>query len=157
MKDKRREEKRRGDQDGREEKRDERRDDFVEKCLKPKKKPPDELAQHVSRKIPFGRFFPIFPLKVPESYRVFNCLHDSILRTAGINSEIFFGRTVRRERSTGTTMKRRRGYLRNLRIDGRCKKCRTLPVKKGNVPKMAPSEAVKTRCARNRGRPCLPI
>ena len=30
--------------------RDERRDDFVGKCLKPKK-PPDELAQHVSKKI----------------------------------------------------------------------------------------------------------
>ena len=47
-------------------------------------------------KIFFGRIIPPFFFETSESDRVFNYLHDSnsIFRTAGINSEIFFGRTV---------------------------------------------------------------
>ena len=58
--------------------------------------PPDELAQNVSKKIPFGRIIPPFFFESSESDRVFNYLHDSnsIFWARGINSEIFSGGTV---------------------------------------------------------------
>ena len=48
------------------------------------------------KKIPSGRIIPLFFFGRSESYRVFNCLHDSnsIFRAGGIISETFFGRTV---------------------------------------------------------------
>ena len=54
--------------------------------------PPDELAQKCFEKKSFLHFF----FESSESDRVFNYLHDSnsIFRARGINSEIFFGRTV---------------------------------------------------------------
>ena len=39
--------------------------------------PPDELAQNVSKKIPFERIIPTFFFESSESDRVFNYLHDS--------------------------------------------------------------------------------
>ena len=59
--------------------------------------PPDELAQNVSKKIPFRRIIPPFFFESSESDRVFNYLHDSnsIFRAAGTNSETFSGGTVR--------------------------------------------------------------
>ena len=58
---KRREEKRRGEEIKMEGKRRETKEDMILlKSVSNQKNPPDELAQHVSRKIPFGRFFQIF-------------------------------------------------------------------------------------------------
>ena len=62
--------------------------------------PPDELAQNVSKKIPFGRIIPPFFLRKFRIWPFFNYLHDSnsICRAQGTNSEIFFGRTVPKRR-----------------------------------------------------------
>ena len=49
---------------------------FVKNVSRPSN-PPDELAQNVSKKIPFGRIIPSFFFESSESYRVFNYLHDS--------------------------------------------------------------------------------
>ena len=58
--------------------------------------PPDELAQHVSKKIPVGRVIPPFFCKSAESGRFFIYLHDSnsIFWAQGIKSEGVLGRTV---------------------------------------------------------------
>ena len=78
--------------------RDERKDDFLRKNVSEPSNPSDESAQNVPKKnsLP-DELFLCFYFESSESYRVFNDLHDSdsILRAAGINSERFFGRTVR--------------------------------------------------------------
>ena len=66
-------------------------------CFKTLKPPPDELAQHVSKKNPRRtNYSSIFSAKVQNLAVFFNYLHDSnsIFQAAGINSEGFFGRTV---------------------------------------------------------------
>ena len=77
-------------------KRDERKDDFFWENVSEPSNPPDELAQKCFEKNPSGRIIPLFFFGRSESYRVFNCLHDSnsIFRAGGIISETFFGRTV---------------------------------------------------------------
>ena len=77
--------------------------------------PPDELVQNVSKKSLSGELFLHLFFESSESDRVFNCLHDSnsIFRAAGIDSEIFFGRTVLRthnERSRGNYCKQMASY-----------------------------------------------
>ena len=73
-----------------------KRGEFFPKNVWGPSNPPDELAQHVSKKIPLGRIIPPFFFESSESDRVFKYLHDSnsIFRAAGINSEIFSARTV---------------------------------------------------------------
>ena len=61
--------------------RDERKDDFVEKCLKPEK-PPDELAQNVAKKIPFGRIIPHFSSNV-QNLTVFSIVYMIRIRFFG--------------------------------------------------------------------------
>ena len=58
--------------------------------------PPDEIAQHVSKKSPSDELFLLFFFESSESDRVFNYLHDSnaIFRAGRINSEWVFRRTV---------------------------------------------------------------
>ena len=59
--------------------------------------PPDELAQHVSKKNPFRRIIPpFFSAKVQNLAVFFIYLHDSnsIFWAQEIKSEGFFGRTV---------------------------------------------------------------
>ena len=58
--------------------------------------PSDELAQNVSKKYLSNELFLHFFFESSEPDRGFNYLDDSnsIFRAAGINSEIFFGRTV---------------------------------------------------------------
>ena len=60
---------------------------FFKKKVSGPSNPPDELAQNVSKKIPFGRIIPPFSFESSESDRVFNFLHDSnsIFRALGIN------------------------------------------------------------------------
>ena len=71
---------------------------FFQKNVSGHSNPPDELAQHVSKKkkSPSDELFLHFFCKSSESGRFFNYLHDSnsIFRAAGINSEGVFGRTV---------------------------------------------------------------
>ena len=57
-------------------KRYERKDDFFKKKISRPSNPPDESAQHVSKKIPFGRIIPPFFFESSESDSVFNYLHD---------------------------------------------------------------------------------
>ena len=66
--------------------------------------PPDELAQNVSKKIPFGRIVPLFSSKVQNS-SVFNYLHDSnsIFRVRRLNSEIFSDGTITPSQSSTPT------------------------------------------------------
>ena len=80
-------------------KRNERKDVFSPKNVSRPSNPPDELAQNVSKKIPFGRII-LHSFESSESDRIFNYLHDSnsIFRAPGINSEWVFGRTVRCQR-----------------------------------------------------------
>ena len=77
--------------------RDERKDDFFEKNVSEPSNPLDELAQNVSKKILSDKLSSHFSSTV-QNLAVFIYLHDSnsILRAAGINSEIFFGRTEHR-------------------------------------------------------------
>ena len=49
---------------------------FCRKNVSEPSNPPDELAQHVSKKITLGRIIPPF-FESSESDRVFNYLHDS--------------------------------------------------------------------------------
>ena len=64
---------------------------FFEKCLRTSN-PPDELAQNVSTKFPFGRIIPPLFFKSSDS----DYLHDSnsIFRVGRINSEWVSARTV---------------------------------------------------------------
>ena len=68
---------------------------FLKNVSRPSK-PPDELAQHVSKKSLSDELFLHFFFESSESYRVFNYLHDSnsILRAGGIKSEWVFRCTV---------------------------------------------------------------
>ena len=68
---------------------------FVKNVSRPSN-PPDELAQNVSKKSLSDELFFCFFFDCSESYRVFNCLHDSnlIFRGGRIKSEGFFGCTV---------------------------------------------------------------
>ena len=50
---------------------------FFQKTVSRPSNPPDELAQHVSKKIPFARIIPPFFFESSESQCVFNYLHDS--------------------------------------------------------------------------------
>ena len=107
---KRREEKRREEKredKKREEARQEKRQDeererdggkiFFKKNVSGPSNPPDELAHMFRKKIPFGRIIPPFFLRKCRIWPFLNYLQDSnsIFRAAGINSEGFFGRTVR--------------------------------------------------------------
>ena len=73
-----------------------KRGEQIQKNVSGPSNPPDELAQHVSKKILFGRIIPPFFLQKCRIWPFFNYLHDSnsIFRAAGINSEIFSGGTV---------------------------------------------------------------
>ena len=78
--------------------RDERKEDFFAKNVSGPSNPPDELAQNVSKRNPRRtNYFSIFSSKVQNLTVFFNYLHDSnsIFRAGGINSELFFGRTVK--------------------------------------------------------------
>ena len=58
--------------------------------------PPDELAQNVRKKIPFGRIIPPFFYKSSESGRFFNYSHDS--------NSIFWAREIKSEGVSGGTV-----------------------------------------------------
>ena len=70
---------------------------FLNKNVSRPSNPPEELAQHVSKKNPRRtNYSSIFSVESSESDRVFNYLHDSnsIFRVGRIKSEIFKARTV---------------------------------------------------------------
>ena len=70
---------------------------FFEKNVSRPSNPSDELAQNVSKKIPFGRIIPPFSAKVQNlTVFFFIYLHDSnsIFWARGINSEWVSGGTV---------------------------------------------------------------
>ena len=61
----------RQDQDKMKRDRDEKRGEQIQKNVSRPSNPPDELAQHVSKKIPVGRFVPPFFFESSESVRFF--------------------------------------------------------------------------------------
>ena len=69
---------------------------FFQKNVSRPLNPPDELAQHVSKKNPFRTNYSSIFLRKFRIWPFFNYLHDSnsIFGAAGINSEGVFGRTV---------------------------------------------------------------
>ena len=75
---------------------DERKEDFCVKNVSEPSNPPEELAQHVSKKIFFGRIVRPFFFERAESDRFSMFFHDSnsIFRAGRINSENVPGCTV---------------------------------------------------------------
>ena len=73
-----------------------KRGEFFQKNVSRPSNPPDELAQNVSKKIPFRRIIPPFFLQKCRIWPFFIYLHDSnsIFWARGIKSEGFLGRTV---------------------------------------------------------------
>ena len=73
-----------------------RKDDFFfQKNVSGHSNPPDELAQHVSKKkkIPFGRIIPPFFFRKCRIWPFLNYLHDSnsIFGPRELNQKVFFG------------------------------------------------------------------